>query len=544
MKMKINISLVFAIIVLFFVGNIVNSKSAKAASYITDVTITSGNEAENKLINEGYTIVGQPLNITMQNGKKAYLLEDKAIIKLGYKSGNDDSNAYRDFIITVGEESKDKISVKDISYKLISNIDLNQGVDGEKIYLYGTKSKSAGNAIIDFCFTYYQKGISKDYAGYALLNDGSSPIRDTERNVGNFDAGRENVELYINMIRDNSCSPYISKAVVVSASDKRNCIKKIAKLGYDYYLDLKLKNSSEKYSMIGYQRTANKDDAITSIIASTKNENELSIDNMIYAKCDGEALVTKKSTYYLYIVKDKEKGYPIIDLLSNTKYETDITMGYWIKSKMGNSASAASAYIQNESAYRKMLDSNEKQHQFSIMIDSEKECNISYLSSALALDSNKISNTSEPYQIPTDVTAEVTPEPTIEPAVEPTIEPTIEPEDTEEPSEEPTSDKIDENVENGVEEDELDNNAGIADVDSLSEDTINDNEENSDSQEEVYIEALDENEDSDGQGEDTQITGSALGSGNIVVIIVILIILLATAGTALVLKIRNKKDKM
>lgn len=81
------------------------------------------------------------------------------------------------------------------------------------------------------------------------------------------------------MVKDNRCEPYVSEVEVFRGSDLAKAVKKAVKAGYNYYVEGDLNSHTADYELLAYNRTKDKDRAVTSLIGSKEEK-----DHMIYKK--------------------------------------------------------------------------------------------------------------------------------------------------------------------------------------------------------------------------------------------------------------------
>ena len=253
-------------------------------TYVSEVAIATGTNGRTSLENKGYTVLFQSLNL---------ISNEDSMVFLGYKMG---TSAITDFIVSTQKSSS--LTYNKSTYTLVSSVSLNNGTEGTPIYLYSTKDSSAGDKISSLDTV---SGFSDTDEIISLRNDGSSPVRMSDGSLANFDKGVDNSEIYLLMYRESSIKQYISNACIVTGNSKTDVINSIASKGCDYYLDYDL-TLGNKISYIGYQRSADKNDAIT----------EITVDgtDLIFSKA-------KDSTSYL------------LDISSDKLFDDTFALGDW-----------------------------------------------------------------------------------------------------------------------------------------------------------------------------------------------------------------------
>ncbi len=253
-------------------------------TYVSEVAIATGTNGRTSLENKGYTVLFQSLNL---------ISNENSMVFLGYKMG---TGAITNFIVSTQKSSS--LTYNKATYTLVSSVSLNNGTDGTPIYLYSTKDSSAGGKISSLDTV---SGFTDTDEIVSLRNDGSSPVRMSDGSLANFDKGVTNSEIYLLMYRDGAVKQYISNACIVTGNSKTDVINSIASKGCDYYLNYDL-TSGNKVTYIGFQRTADKNDAIT----------EITVDGT-----DLKFSKAKESTSYL------------LDISSDKLFDDTFALGDW-----------------------------------------------------------------------------------------------------------------------------------------------------------------------------------------------------------------------
>ncbi len=281
-------------------------------SYISEVALASGDDAMEQLEKSGYTVLFQGMNLMTGS--------DSSMVYLGYKNG---SSAITDFIVSA--KNKSTITYEGSAYSRVSSISLNNGTDGTALYLYCTKDSAAGDPITELDTV---SGFSDKEQVIALRNDGSSPIRTDEGKLANFDKGIENNELYLLMYRAENIRQYVSDACIITAGSKASAVRAAASKGCDYYLDNDLSDDKDTVTYIGYQRTADKSQAVNAI------------------SVNGKKLTVRKS---------ENTGAYLIDLSKNRLFDESFTLGEWA----GVYAAEDKSVTRTSSAYKALAKSKE-----------------------------------------------------------------------------------------------------------------------------------------------------------------------------------------
>lgn len=296
-----------ALALLIVAGSCMIGAGAKKA-YISEVTIAAGEDALTTLESKGYSVLFQGMNLVTSNGTTVYL---------GYKKG---TTAITDLVVSTQQSST--ITYGNISYKSVSSISLNEGTDGTPIYLYYTNDSAAGGKITSLDTV---SGFTEQDEVVSLRNDGSSPVRMNDGTLANLDKGIDGNELYLLMYRSSEIKQYISDACVVTGSTKSEAINSAASKGCDYYLDKDM-SSGNTVTYIAFQRTSNKNDAITKL------------------EFDGSKVSIDKS---------KQTSSYLLDISSEKLFNGSFTIGDWA----GVYASYNKSVSKSSNEYKALLNS-------------------------------------------------------------------------------------------------------------------------------------------------------------------------------------------
>lgn len=275
---------------------------------ISQVKIEAGADAAEKLESGGYTVIYQNLNPS--GGERIYLgykLETKAITGL-----------------VVLTELKASVSADSVSYSPVFSVNLNGGTKGKPVYLYSTTDSKAGSAILSLNFV----KDSKDGTVNLLDNfgDGSVIVRTSDGGAADFDEGIAARDLYLFMIKDNSCKPYVSDIKIVNVSSEENAFKKIVVSGCDYFNREPVAKSDGISAYLCCNRTA---DASTAVRLAAVSDNA-EIDGITYTGAGSFNLNGK--TVNLYYTKDKTVGNPVSEITKGSLSSENFTLSDWAKS--------------------------------------------------------------------------------------------------------------------------------------------------------------------------------------------------------------------
>ncbi len=274
------VCLIFSLLAV--VGGHINAAAGEAC--ISEISIASGADSRTRLESAGYTVLFQGMNLFSEGG---------STVTLGYKKGGSAITG-----LVVSEKYADSITYSGCTFFPVSGTSLNEGTDGDPIYLYYTKDSAAGNGITSLDTV---SGFTDREEVVSLRNDGSFPVLMNDGTLANLDRGISNSELYLLVYRSGKIRAYIAEAYIVKGSTKAEAINSAASKGCDYYLDYDMSESDE-ISYIAYRRTADKSEAITKISISGS---ELSFE------------------------KDKNSGAYLIDISNYKLFAKAFELGSW-----------------------------------------------------------------------------------------------------------------------------------------------------------------------------------------------------------------------
>ena len=240
---------------------------AAEGSYITDVTVRSGDDATSELESDGYTVVYPAV------GKDTWI---------GYKTAPFASDAITD--ICLGGDGTREIDGTSVSYEKADG-----SVSGRSLYY--TKSPKAGSPLLGLYFVTGGEGKSIP----ALMNDGSGTIAELKNGT---DQG------YLIEIKQDLWKRLIRDVEVVKAGSRDEAIRKLGENGCDYYIDKNM--SAGDCTMIGFSRTNDESEAVTDAILLPEADKSI----VGYEQVSGEKVLGG----YLYISRDEAVGNPLIDL--------------------------------------------------------------------------------------------------------------------------------------------------------------------------------------------------------------------------------------
>ena len=309
---------------------------------ISQLRLASGDGAAEMLEKDGFTVMYQNLNPA--GGERIYL---------GYKLGEKPITG-----LTVSSVYESSVSVNGAVYTPVSTLDLNDGTDGSPVYLYFTADAAAGSGIVALSCIKDNKDGSTDLL--ESFGGGAVPVRTVEGKAADLDEGIDERDLYLFMINENSCLPYISEIKTVSVGANENAFEKIAASGFDYFNAEPVANDGGACTYLCFGRTA---DAGAAVRYAAVSDTPV-IDGITYKSAG--TLGIKGSASELYYTKDKTVGNPIVQITTASLIGGTLTLGEWAAAFFGSSSSGAASYIYAEDAYGALVQSTEEYMQLGI----------------------------------------------------------------------------------------------------------------------------------------------------------------------------------
>ena len=332
--------------------------SAANKRFITEIRVEAGEDAVDTLEADGFSVTMVGLNISSDPASQVYL---------GYKMNT--GSPITNVILSpdVGDSCTDKDGV---SYQCVSHVDVNEGIGGGAGCLYATRDSNAGAGLVGIDVL---RGSDGEEVLYPITNDGAQIVRTPEGAPADLESGGSGV-VYLAQIRDGIVRPYISEIGVITDSDKWNAVYTAAERGYDYYVDGDIDGSNDTYTIIGFDRTADPEQAVTGITAVAASTVQALEDEKIVdaaAKQSGNttaAAVTisgveyvrisskpieAEEPFYIYRTKDKKGGNPISMLYAEkAEQEQNFLLGTWANDYFFSPGlTTAYTYSMNEDIY-------------------------------------------------------------------------------------------------------------------------------------------------------------------------------------------------
>ena len=231
--------------------------SAANFLFITDVRLRSGETAYEDLEADGYRV----MTIGLNTGT-----EDTTPVFLGYKLN--EGTPITDLRIreNVGQSFDTEAG---IHYVLSGDTDVDEGSPAKAGCIYYTTDARAGEplAALDIIRADHEENEEL----LAIPNDGSVVVRKMDNTPADIEARRQDVVMYLMMIRDHLVRPYVSEIALVTDEDRWNAVYTAAERGYDYYIDGDLDAKEGSYTLLAYNRTADASQAVTSVVGVAKD---------------------------------------------------------------------------------------------------------------------------------------------------------------------------------------------------------------------------------------------------------------------------------
>ena len=303
--------------VTLFVPTVVPVNAANKR-FITELRVEAGEDAVSKLEAAGWSVMMVGLNVTSDPAAQVYL---------AYKMNTGSPVTNVVLSPDVGDSFTD---ANGVVYTCVSHVDVDEGIEGSAGCLYATHDKRAGAPLVGLDVL---RGSAEDEKVlYPISNDGAQIVRMKNGAPADLENEKSKGVVYLFQIRDGLVRPYISEIGVVTDTDKWNAVYTACERGYNYFVEGDIDNSSDTYTIIAYERTADPKQAVTSITAvSTDTVKSLekaktadgkagnpervttaaiSISGAEYVRVSSKPIGAKEP-YYLYRTKDEKAGNPI-----------------------------------------------------------------------------------------------------------------------------------------------------------------------------------------------------------------------------------------
>lgn len=334
--------------------------SAANKRFISELRVEAGEDAIEKLEADGWSVMMVGLNVTADPAAQVYLA-----FKLN--TGAPVTN------LIVSEDVGDTLTdAKGIVYNCVSHTDVDTGFESSAGCIYATKDERAGAPLVGLDII---RGSSEEGdVLYPITNDGAEIVRTPNGAPADLESAENSGVVYIAQIRDGLVRPYISEIGIVTDTDKWNAVYTACERGFNYYVEGDIDSSTDTYTIIAYDRTADPKSAITNIAAvsektvrsleeaqvvdptagskNTVTAAAISISGAQYIRVSSTP-VGAEEPYYLYMAKDSAAGNPISMIYAEKPEQTqNFLFGMWANSYFFSpGTTTAYTYCMNEDLY-------------------------------------------------------------------------------------------------------------------------------------------------------------------------------------------------
>ena len=337
---------------------------AAAGQYISDIILQTGDNAEDRLIEKGYSVM-YPALINGAGEK----------IRIGYKMTENSGDGITDIIVETKKENvKKKFGKKTVKYQPVPGGSLGVGGKSGKpdktCYIHCTKDGQAGSLLTALHF------LSSDTGGVdgfnellPLANNGTVPVKNSDGTAAAVQSGENSG--YLSVVRSDIWKNYIGSVVTAKGKTKKDVVMELCRLGCEYYVDRDFGGEGD-VTMVGYTRTSDKKSAVKDLIG-------LSADNETPAGYE-KVGDTKIADKYLFISVDEKYGNPLVDLdyMKNAK-ELDLTAKGWTSLVIARGDNTVAApYLTGSDEYIKLQESKEKYILTAVDCEDEKDTGLVY----------------------------------------------------------------------------------------------------------------------------------------------------------------------
>ena len=327
--------------------------SAANTRFITELRVMAGENAIAELEEDGWSVMMVGLNVTPDPASQVYL---------AYKTNT--GSPVTNVIVSpdVGDSYTDE---NGIVYSCVSHVDVDEGIEGSAGCIYATRDERAGSPLVGL--DVLRSASDSEDVLYPITNDGAEIVRTPNGAPADLENAENSGVVYLAQIRDGIVRPYISEIGIVTDTDKWNAVYTACERGYNYYVEGDIDSSTGTYTIIAYDRTADSEEAITSVAAvSEQTVRSLEItenaegDPSAAISISGAQYVRVSSTpvsgdepFYLYMTKDSAAGNPISMLYAEDYEQTqNFLFGMWANSYFFTPGkTTAYTYGMNEDAY-------------------------------------------------------------------------------------------------------------------------------------------------------------------------------------------------
>lgn len=327
--------------------------SAANTRFITELRVMAGENAVAELEEDGWSVMMVGLNVTPDPASQVYL---------AYKTNT--GSPVTNVIVSpdVGDSYTDE---NGIVYSCVSHVDVDEGIEGSAGCIYATRDERAGSPLVGL--DVLRSASDSEDVLYPITNDGAEIVRTPNGAPADLENAENSGVVYLAQIRNGIVRPYISEIGIVTDTDKWNAVYTACERGYNYYVEGDIDGSSETYTIIAYDRTADSEAAITCIAAVSEKTVQsleqsetagqssaaaISISGAQYVRVSSTP-VSAEEPFYLYMTKDSAAGNPISMLYAEDYEQTQNFMfGMWANSYFFTPGkTTAYTYGMNEDAY-------------------------------------------------------------------------------------------------------------------------------------------------------------------------------------------------
>ena len=334
--------------------------NAANTRFITELRMEARSDAVATLEEDGWSVMLVGLNVTPDPAAQVYLAFKQ-------NTGAPITN-----VIASPDVGNTLTDSRGIVYTCVSHIDVDEGIEGSGGCLYATRDERAGAPLVGLDV------IRGDSEGgdvlYPITNDGAEIVRTPSGAPADLENAENSGVVYLAQIRDGLVRPYISEIGVVTDTDKWNAVYTACERGFNYYVEGDIDSSTDTYTIIAYDRTADPKSAITNIAAvaeqtvrsleeaqvvdpasgskNTVTAAAISISGAQYIRVSSTP-VGAEEPYYLYVTKDSAAGNPISMIYAEKPEQTqNFLFGMWANSYFFSpGTTTAYTYCMNEDLY-------------------------------------------------------------------------------------------------------------------------------------------------------------------------------------------------
>ena len=260
------------IMMLTLAGIIPAAVHAENFQFITDIRVATGEEAYDELEDDGYSVRSVGLNAKSGDGQ----------IYIGYKINDGDPVTG----IVISADVGDAFDSEDGSHYVSAghvDVDTNNGEGAGCVYM--TRDTKAGAPLVGL--DVLRSGGSKNEKLQPITNDGAEIVRRTDGYPADLEVNSDTT-IYLAQIRDGIVKPYIRDVTAITAADKDAAIYTAAVNGYNYYVDGDVDSADDTYTILAFERTADKEEALRSMLAVSADLVTLMENDQIIAGAEEE----------------------------------------------------------------------------------------------------------------------------------------------------------------------------------------------------------------------------------------------------------------